>query len=457
MPKPRKWGRELDAPAELTIQVPGAGLPKDVLRVSLETRERTLGEQRIAMFRDLYQQGGRMHALLRARQEERITTQQLHQAYRGGVAALDALLRTCDGRLLAPLVQRWAKGYQRRDRARAVVRLQRFVTEHGGAKATTGALSAEGIEAWLAALTNQAGRVRGRAPDGRTVRAGWRVRQGTCGVCGTTFEVRTAGPLPTRCEAHDPRRSNAPLKPASGATKNRYRAILSAFCTWCLKHGYLEVHPIAHKRVAKAEEADPRMPAPFAPADYHGYLDAVATFNPDAHVVASVLLHTGADLGEVLTRLPWHVELDRPQPRIRFKRSKTKTPERTVPIPGPAVALLRAHLAQYQPGAERRLFDMVSPAEFLKAHRAGRTAIGRPTLRIKDLRHIAAIAWAQANVRIDRLRTLLGHASLSQTMVYVTYMPDTAEETAIAAASLRQLAGPPGVVPITAARQEQTA
>jgi integrase len=429
MPRRRKWGAKLERPAEASLLLPGAGLPNNRLRVSLETRDRELGEARLAMFRDLHTR--RLFALLRARQEERFSTDRLHQAYRDGETALDALVKESEGTRLLPLVQRWAKSYQKVDKQRAITRVMRFVADHGGAKATTIALTPASIEAWLAALTNQQGRANRKH------------------AAGLTAEKRA---LVEGVDLHPAR----PVKPASGATQNRYRATLSALSTWLVKHGHLAVHPIAHKKVEKARENDPRMPPPFTPDDYRGYLDAIGgrVQGAELRCLFLLLLHTAADIGEAMRREAWHVELDRTVPRVRFKRTKTRTPERPVPLPDAVAAEVRAHLAQYGLRGEARLFGMLSEKDWRPAHEAAAAAIGRPSLRVKDLRHIAAIAWAKAGVRIDRISQLLGHASLSQTMIYVNFQPDTTEEADIARGSLRELAGPSGVTSIAERRRE---
>ena len=59
-------------------------------------------------------------------------------------------------------------------------------------------------------------------------------------------------------------------------------------------------------------------------------------------------------------------------------------------------------------------------------------AISRPELTLKDLRHIAAIAWVRAGVHIRHVQRYLGHTSLSQTMKYCDYEPDTETESAAA-------------------------
>lgn len=426
MPRPMKF-RGLKAPKEVRIKLPGLGLTRDVLRVSLETRDRDLIVARQAMFKDLHQRG--LGALIRARHESRVTTEALHRAYKAGPAALAALERELAGSLLAPLVAQWKRAYRGRDRDRTFRRVERFVAAHGGTGATTAVLTAANVEQHLASLTNEQGRRNRKhvAPERRTRVAG-------------------ADVAPAR-----------PARPASNATKNRHRGTLSNLCTWLVKHNHLAVHPIAHKRVEKYEEPDARMPAPFTPDDHRGYLatvHAAPEYGDELAVAALLLLHTAADLGEVLTRTAQHVELERPVPRMRFKRTKTRTRERTVPLPAPVVVALRglmAHRARQQTGSEWPLFQ-VTEKEIRAAHETAAAAIGRPTLRIKDLRHIAIIAWAKAGIRIDRIADLAGHTRLDQTRDYARFLPDSVEEADIAAGSWAQLAGPDGVTPITAKR-----
>jgi integrase len=405
----------LGKPKMVELRMPGAGLPRDTLRVSLETRDRQLGEARKAMFRDLYAR--LQFDLLRARQEGQFTTEALHRAYREGEATLKALRHGHEGRLLAPLVQAWQRGYVKVARRQVFNQVNRFLAQHGGAKATTACLTPANIEAFLASLPSGQGR-------------------------------HNKKPSPVRP------RPLAGMKPTSGATRNRYRAAISGFCTWLVKHGHLDAHPIAHKRVEKFAESDPRMPAPFTPDDTRRYMAVVTRERPDLRPVFQLLLHTGADLGEILARQTWHAELGRAVPRMRYKRSKTRTPERSVPIPADVAAELRAHVAFHHLANEDPLFGMVTRKHIESLHALAAAEIGRPSLTIKDLRHVAAIAWVEAGVRIDRVSQLLGHSTLSQTMVYITFAPDTAEEADIARLGAAQLHGLGCVTPITDRRTE---
>lgn len=44
-------------------------------------------------------------------------------------------------------------------------------------------------------------------------------------------------------------------------------------------------------------------------------------------------------------------------------------------------------------------------------------------IRIKDLRHFSAIAWAMAGVPIERIADYLGHSTIRLTMIYARFRP----------------------------------
>lgn len=397
MPRKAVWGRKVTKPKEIRLKLPGAGLPGDVLRVSSETRDRTLYEQRKAMFKDLHTR--LLFDVLRARQDERVTTDDLYAAYRQGEDALKALVADLAGALLEPQVEKFLRTYTKVMRGKVRMHLTRFVDDHGGATATTAALTAETIEAWLAGLTNRVGR---------------------------KAETK-AGYTPT------------PEQPVSPATRNRYRISLGVFCSWLERHGKLAVHPIARRRVAKATEPLGRMPAPFTPADFAGYLAAVEAEAPDLAAAFTLLLVTGADVHEVLSRRAHHVDHAHAPVRVTYQRTKTGTDPRAIPVDAETAALLGARFRDLP--AEAPLFPDVTDADLWRVHRVARAAIGRPAMTLKDARHVAAITWVRAGVNIVRVSKYLGHASLSQTMRYAHHAPDIGEEAEIAARIARQLRG----------------
>ena len=89
---------------------------------------------------------------------------------------------------------------------------------------------------------------------------------------------------------------------------------------------------------------------------------------------------------------------------------------------------------------------MFARGQISNSHERARTAIGRGTLRemtmaakregkpapspdeidvlrIKDLRHVSAITWARAGVRLERISDWLGHADIRMTRIYARFMP----------------------------------
>lgn len=62
--------------------------------------------------------------------------------------------------------------------------------------------------------------------------------------------------------------------------------------------------------------------------------------------------------------------------------------------------------------------------QFERAHRRASKKIGQMALRLKDLRHLAAISWARAGVRLKRIGDWLGHSDIRQTTIYARFAPD---------------------------------
>ena len=72
---------------------------------------------------------------------------------------------------------------------------------------------------------------------------------------------------------------------------------------------------------------------------------------------------------------------------------------------------------------------MVLVAEELQACRG---AIGRPELRIHDLRHLAAINLVRAGLDLPSVQTVLGHTTLISTLRYAAYSDNNAPMRAAA-------------------------
>jgi integrase len=308
----------------------GAGRSKDRFRVSSETRDKKEYQDRERIIRDVAKR--LLWRVLRARLEGRFTTTDLCRAYREGDAALTALAEQHRGVMLAPLRDQFIKVSVTRDKEKYRKQLTRFIQAVGGdGKATTDDLTTTKIANFLAELK-----------DGR----------------------------------------KADESDASNSTKNRYRAALGGFATWLIRHGHIHVHPIAHKRIPKWPEPEGRLPE-FSTEDYRNYFAHATDDDPAVVLLLKLLIHTGADVGEVFGAEVSDARLDRRPAHLRFKRPKTHTPERHVPIPAAITADLRGHIAEHDLKGYDALFSMVPRKQVVALHTRLRQAIHKEKVTLK--------------------------------------------------------------------------
>jgi len=147
--------------------------------------------------------------------------------------------------------------------------------------------------------------------------------------------------------------------------------------------------------------------------------------------ILRTLMHTGMDIGELFLRRVTDCDFDRAQPRIWSRRTKTKVPTRIIPIPAELVTQLRGHIATHTLSRSDLMFGMVERKSVEKAHGLARKACGQDSLRIKDLRHIAAILWRKGGADIQSIQEWLGHATPVQTAVYARFRADDAFDARI--------------------------
>lgn len=216
----------------------------------------------------------------------------------------------------------------------------------------------------------------------------------------------------------------------SAATKNRYRAALQLFAAWLVRNEYMVKNPTADKAVPKHKEFTRRLPS-MTSEQFTRYVAHARKADGEGALLLLVLLLSGADVGEVMLMQAQDLTQGTVT-RIRFQRTKTATKERLVPIPESVAAELAVYMAKMKILETDRVF----PPEFRKraytAHRFARRVIGKPELRIKDLRHLAALIWLKAGVNIVTISGYLGHSTLGQTMRYVDAHPNEEEAAKVA-------------------------
>lgn len=396
-------------PFQVDVMAPGfkdAGGPSDRIRFSAETRSAAERDKVVEVVRKLAANG--RWDVLRARMEGRFTTRELTRAASQLGETYEALLaRTApapEQPLLAPQIDAYLQMPTRTTRPRKAegihkvrMQLDRFVEFLGGPKvALISHLTEEKINAFLAGLTNQ--------------------------------------------------RTGAPADPK---TKNRYRAAISGLATHCQRRNLLSRHPIREGLVAKqSENGGERMPDWFGPEDFKRYFAAVAEISLRMVLFLKLMIFTGVDLEEMLELRVADLQFQEGHGVLTSRRSKVDGKERVIPFDSSVKAEFEAHVAEYNLKPHQPLFGMltrvrtksgVSAYEVNAAHRAGRKALGRSsaheatkagiehdgrqTLRLKDLRHIAAIGWVRAGINLVEVQHYLGHTSITQTQVYARYTP----------------------------------
>jgi integrase len=178
----------------------------------------------------------------------------------------------------------------------------------------------------------------------------------------------------------------------------------------------------------------PRDVKPLTPAE----LDKVAESAPEAYKAAvHVAAWCGLRFGELieLRRKDIHNHDDRMTLSIRRAATrvdnklvvgppKTDAGVRDVTVPPHVAEILRAHMQKHTGrGPEAFVFTTtrgrrLSTTAFTKSVKAGFAAVGKPDMRVHDLRHVGATLAAQAGATTKELMSRLGHTTPAMAMRY---------------------------------------
>lgn len=395
MPKAMKWGRGGVSAKPKPIDVYLDGGPR--LQVSSGVLRKDAYDARRLAIKEDWSRGGVWREAVLALHAKRFTVAEWYAVRSAGVEALGSFLAAKGAEPLREAIRDYLRSVRAADKPKMRQRLDRLAGNLGK-QATVADLVPAKIDRFLSELTDE----------------------------------RTAN-------------RKVPV-PAAGSTVNRYRAVISGLCTWLVNQSRLSAHPIRGKQVAKREEPPHRIPE-LSPAEYQGYTELYRTQRPDLLVLALLLLHTAADVGELFRLMVRDVDLE--AKRVRLQRSKTRRHKtankpRLVPLPSALVAELRGHIAEHGIAGSDLLFEMIPRRELENMHQRAVNAISRPELTLKDLRHIAAIAWVKAGIHIRTVSRYMGHGSLQMTMRYTEFEPDegtAAEQAERAMETLNKTAG----------------
>lgn len=249
-------------------------------------------------------------------------------------------------------------------------------------------------------------------------------------------------------------------EPVSPATRNRYRASLSLLASWCLEREWIDAHPITAKRVRRSPERRKTIPV-VQPEQIRRYRAAALAYgDPLRATFLWCLLATGADINEVrllrLSDIIWGA--DATPTRIVFRRSKTSTRERAVPIAdGHFVERLQLVCAPFGDQLDGQPFAHVTDKALWTVHTRARHAASALTLTIKQLRHVAAQLWRYAGADLETVREWLGHSTLAQTQIYANFGQVDGVDLPIAQAVAQLVGSETTVADITRARLKKRA
>jgi len=400
----------------------GTSKRRDAFRCSSETKELGVYTERVQMVERLAK--ARQWELLRARLQKKFTTSQLAEAYiAGGVEGpqLAALLKEAQAHALATVRDQYRERKLRRLRERLG---DRPVTSRN----THSLRHVDRFVDWMQQKTGK------RTP---------------------TLDDFTADNVDEFLDSLTSLIHKKEAKEASGATRNRYRASLHHFGAYCVGRRLLMHQPVSEEFVEKRVESAPRV-ADLHPSEYAALFKALDAHcvemrergrgeeRPELALMTRLLIHTGVDTGEAMQLRAGQAYLDQDHPFIRTQRAKTKrhTLPRNIPLPRPVADELKQHIVDNNLEFGDLLFPRITDNIMRTAWEKVRKALKRPDIRWKDLRHVAAVAWAKAGVDLLTIRDRLGHTTVKQTEIYATFIPDNdwhADATERAAARLMGL------------------
>jgi integrase len=246
-------------------------------------------------------------------------------------------------------------------------------------------------------------------------------------------------------------RPNDDKKEMSSSTRNRIRAYVQGFCTWCKANGHIKESPFdtrgAIKKYTEGREEHVRLPE-LEPDEFQRYLDQVGKIaGADYRMLLWAHIETGADAGEFIptprqeqSYQPLTVRMCRLDPgpdesvALRFIRTKTRgrgTKERFVPVTREFAEALRRHIADHELARDDLVFGMCHYDHAYRVHRNAVATVTKQKITRKGLRHLAAIRWRRAGVDLMRVAEYLGLTNLSQVEIYAAYKPKKQEEEAL--------------------------
>jgi integrase len=207
-----------------------------------------------------------------------------------------------------------------------------------------------------------------------------------------------------------------------------YRVLKSIFST-AVEDGRIKENPCR----LKVRAPKPREVQPLTPAE----LTVVAKSVPEHYRAAvHVLAWCGLRFGELIELRRKDVHTDAHMvlkirrsavlvdDKIVIGKPKTAAGIRNVTVPPHVAEMLRAHMIAHTGNSPESLLftttwgDRLTKGAFTKTIKQGYASVGKPDMRVHDLRHIGATLAARAGATTKELMARLGHTSPVQAMQY---------------------------------------
>jgi integrase/recombinase XerD len=208
------------------------------------------------------------------------------------------------------------------------------------------------------------------------------------------------------------------------ANWEKYRQNLSSLLLWCVKRGLAKGNPAADPDLkTKIQKTIPPHFRPEELAAVFGYFDNRDRDLPVPYfsIIFRLLAYTGMRLGEAVN-LRWR-DVDLKRGFIHVIKSKSKN-VRAIPISDKLKPWL-----QRLPAGERLIDDgdggqLYTGSWLLRQLHDACDAVKIPRRRVHDFRHTFAAGLARQRVSLVEIQRLMGHESITSTLVYIIFAPD---------------------------------
>jgi integrase len=209
------------------------------------------------------------------------------------------------------------------------------------------------------------------------------------------------------------------------STLHKYLSFLTRAFSYAVECDWLPLNPLA--KVRKPSPGPSRVRFLADDERQRLLMACQMSRNWTLYPLVVLALATGGRKNE-LRGLRWS-EVDLDAGAVRFVRTKTHL-DRTVPVVGEALAVLRGLVTRQRPGVALVFArgDGTAPREMECAWSTARRVAGVRDFRFHDLRHTYASYLAMAGSDLRTIAELMGHRKVQQSFLYAHLLPSHTRE-----------------------------